>query len=191
MDSFIKRNRKRKGWTQAELAAQLRLSQQFISAWERGISRPGKSEVSKLALVLGLDEELLERSFDNTASTSLTRPLIHMLPIADLSWPRFQDFILELVRLLYPDLDIERYGLEGEKQDGIDLVAMRGKKIIKAFQCKRYKQFGPQKVKDAIAAVPSSMQAEEYIIALSRQATLPAKARNPQPCRTKMGALGF
>lgn len=96
-------------------------------------------------------------------------PLSPELPLMDLEWSAFERFCCDLVQSL-PQVDrCHRYGVQGDTQQGIDLVAsmMDGRRW--AFQCKRERRFGPRQLEEAIAA--ASYPADRYLLLLASRAT--------------------
>jgi DNA replication protein DnaC len=73
------------------------------------------------------------------------------LPFGELTWENFEKLCLRLARL---DSNVEYcylYGERGDNQQGIDIFACQqisDKYIV--YQCKREKEFGPAKIKDAV-----------------------------------------
>ena len=55
----IKRLRKEKGLSQEQFAQALHVTRQTVSAWERGLSRPGLDTLEQMARVLEVEEEAL------------------------------------------------------------------------------------------------------------------------------------
>ncbi|HEY1379320.1 MAG TPA: restriction endonuclease, partial [Gemmataceae bacterium] len=98
------------------------------------------------------------------------RSLAERLPFQELHWRRFQLFCQDLIPLLPGVRDCHQYGVEGNPQDGIDLIADLDGGEHRAFQNKRWRSFGPQNVRDAVRA--TTYQADQYIILLSRDATV-------------------
>lgn len=96
-------------------------------------------------------------------------PLSAELPLMDLEWPAFERFCSDLVQGLPHVNRCHRYGVQGDPQQGIDLVAstMDGRRW--AFQCKRERRFGPRQLKEAIAA--ASYSADRYLLLLASRAT--------------------
>ena len=170
----IKEQRARRGWTQSGLAAQLGVSQQAVSSWENGVSSPREDERARLeALLMGVDNT--GQTINKRGIGKKSRPLLRILPTRDLSGYLFEEFMLDFIKLLYPDLDVERRGVRGDAQSGLDIVARRDGKIIMAFECKNVGQFGPQKVREVMGRVPDSLKVEDKcVILLGRPATLPA-----------------
>lgn len=54
LGAFIAECRKAKGWTQAELAAQLHVTDKAVSRWERGVGFPDIATLEPLAEALGV-----------------------------------------------------------------------------------------------------------------------------------------
>lgn len=55
----IKTLRKQKGMSQEQFAQALHVTRQTVSAWERGLSRPGLETLEAMAQVLGVEPEAL------------------------------------------------------------------------------------------------------------------------------------
>ena len=73
-----------------------------------------------------------------------------------------------------PEFDeVRRWGVSGDKQDGFDVLAAHASGEW-GFQCKRERQFGAQKVRDAIAA--ATRPVAQGVILLARPATVDARA---------------
>lgn len=86
----IRELRKKKGWTQAQLARALGTDPVTVSRWERGVSRPRPSGIKRLAALLGepdptfrvSDEDkrrmaILARDLDATESKTSVDPAGH------------------------------------------------------------------------------------------------------------------
>lgn len=157
------------GWTQAELARQLKVGQQAVSNWESGRSTPPAKAMEALSTALGIQ---LATAGPSDATAMPIRPLTSLLPLHELPAERFEEFVADLVQLLHADLQVSRYGAQGHTQHGIDVVAMDGTTIAATFQCKRHQTFGPQKVKDAIAEF--KLECPTNYLVLSRPAASPA-----------------
>jgi hypothetical protein len=73
------------------------------------------------------------------------------LPFNELTWENFEKLCLRLVRLEADVEHCQRYGVQGDEQEGIDLYA-RQKTVstYRVYQCKNEKNFGPKKIKDAV-----------------------------------------
>ncbi len=163
---------------QAAFAREVNVGQQTVSAWEQGRRRPRREKIPTLAAALGLDADELLRAAGYAAPTgaspsSAVRPRTAALPFDQLPADRFEDVCTEIAQDLHPDGHASRYGGQGESQDGIDIL-VTGPRTA-AAQCKRHKQFGPQDVEDAVAAV--KVAADRHFLFLSRPlATAAARA---------------
>src|SRR2546425_2222358 len=116
--NIIKAERNKRGWDQAALARQLggKVRQQAISGWESGRSRPKREMVARLAELFDTEaEELLQAAgyltptVDNPEAIKLPiRPRVTTLPLAEISFDRFEQFSTDLARLLHPDCKVHR-----------------------------------------------------------------------------------
>lgn len=99
-------------------------------------------------------------------------PRLQHLPFNELSWGQFEALCTALVEANPMTLDCHLYGVRGDDQQGIDIVAtQRGADgdEIWAYQCKRYKEYAPGKLKEALARMV--YQANYYVLLLSIPAT--------------------
>jgi transcriptional regulator with XRE-family HTH domain len=173
ISDILKEARKKLGWNQAELARRLNIGQQTVSGWERGTSRPRRPDISKLARVLEIDADQLLKAAGHTGP--IASPRIVTLRLADLMPEKFEQFTADLVQLLYPKASVHRFGEQGHKQDGVDVIAVKPDgKMEATFQCKRRQQFGPEEVKKAVADVPADFSPLNYIM-LTRTASPDAR----------------
>jgi len=160
--------------TQAELAHQLGASQQTVSRWEAGTSRPRASELAKLAAALKVDVTELSHAAGYTpeaATVSFDRPL----PLPSLLPESFEYFCLDLLSTyLQGKAAVHPAGKTGHKQYGIDIEARFENDELYTYQCKRELQFGPDKVKKAITA--QTIDAKKKHILLSRVASPDARS---------------
>jgi len=60
MGDRIRKAREVRGWKQADLAVQLRVSRTTIVTWERDQHRPRRREIDDMAMVFGLSAAWLE-----------------------------------------------------------------------------------------------------------------------------------
>lgn len=171
----LREAREASGFTQADVAKGLGVSQQTVSRWESGESRPRGTHRAKLAELFGVadPDEFPRRAggwpVDRSGLTRPVRPLATRLPLWGLSWEDFEGFCRELVMLRYPDAIVRGYGGPGQVQDGIDLVAEMPDGTVVAYQCKRVKHFGPKKLRSAVAS--TEFQADRFVLLLSRSAS--------------------
>jgi hypothetical protein len=69
----------------------------------------------------------------------------------DFTWERFEDLCKALAKEEYKIQEIRPFGTKGDNQEGIDIYAYDiNKKKYLTIQCKRVKNFSPQKIKDAV-----------------------------------------
>ena len=135
---------------QSELARRLGTTQQTVSRWERGLSRPRDKEIPALANALGADhDELLEAA--GYARTAVAATFDRPFPVNALNPESFERFCAFLLERLYRDKrgQVHRAGGSGHRQDGIDIL-VTGPFGRHTFQCKRVEEFGPQRVRAAI-----------------------------------------
>ena len=136
---------------QANLATLLVTSQQTVSRWEAGESRPRAKQLPLLAEVLRTNSmELLEAAGYAQKNTimSFDRPL----PIDALSPEGFERFCVYFLDALYPEAEVHAAGSQGHTQEGIDIDVLFPNRTRYTFQCKRVEEFGPRKVHVAVAA---------------------------------------
>ncbi|MEM1336325.1 MAG: NACHT domain-containing protein [Bacteroidota bacterium] len=76
-------------------------------------------------------------------STSIIEPPIEAtarkLPIENLVWEDFERLCLRVAETIHSIDDCEIYGVKGQKQDGIDIFAIKNNDQYSSYQCKRYK----------------------------------------------------
>lgn len=179
---LINTARRAQHWSQAELARRVEVSQQTVSRWEAGTSRPEGPIMSRLAFVLGLEDDLTSAlakaaGYPEPSAVGLpeqlpVRPLAPTLPLFGLSPEGFEQFCRSLLAARHPGVDVHRFGSQGHRQDGIDLYAQPAAGSIFTYQCKRYSEttpFGPRAVEEAVAA--NKIEAEHHYLLLSRVAS--------------------
>jgi hypothetical protein len=79
-------------------------------------------------------------------------PRLNLLPLDSdaWDWKAFERFCLDVVNAL-PDVRYaEFHGAQGDKQDGIDILAHLTNGGRRTYQCKKYKSFGPKRAETAI-----------------------------------------
>ncbi len=177
----IKDARSRQGWDQARFAELLGgVGQQTVSRWERGLSRPRRAVVIRLAELLELNARDLLTAAGYTETTDNVgdvappvQPRSTTLPLDKLAPEVFEQFSADLAQALHPDATVHRYGSQGHTQGGIDIEVRRptGKPI--GIQCKRETRFGPAKVAKAVAAV--TVDVDDCYIYLTRVASPQAR----------------
>lgn len=167
--------RKRKGLEQGELGRLLGTTQQNVSRWEAGHSRPRLGQVRALALALGEQEETLRISAcygppAEVLPASVTLSHDQPLPVDALPPETFQRFTQDLICALHPDArEVRAAGKGGHVQDGSDILAILADGHRFSFQCKRVTRFGPADVREAVRA--HTLPADQKILVLSRVAS--------------------
>ena len=162
---------------QADLAKRIETTQQTVSRWESGRSRPRDTQLSQLAAALEVDVAVLREAAGYTPKkifaanspkvvvTSFDQPF----PIEALAPETFERFCRDLIQALYPHAQVHRAGESGHDQDGIDIKMRLANGEVQTYQCKRVQEFGPQKVHVAIAA--DKVPADKKFLLLSRVAS--------------------
>ena len=171
LGKLIQIERKKRGWEQADLASRISREQQTISRWEKGNSRPKQDDLLRLVKIFSADISVWLAK----AGYQVEEPDISLspyLPIHNLSPENFELFCRDLVKALNPFADVSRYGTQGHKQDGIDLLAKENDKVSD-YQCKRHKQFGPKDIEKVIKK--NSFDADSHYLLLSRLASPSAR----------------
>jgi len=171
LGKLIKKEREKRAWDQVELAKRVSREQQTVSRWEKGLSRPRRDDLRLLVSIFSADEDV----WFGHAKYEIEEPDISLapyLPIQRLTSEKFELFCKAVVQALNPKADVSLYGTRGYEQDGIDLYSKEGKKILD-YQCKRHKQFGPEKIKAVVKK--TTFKAKHHHILLSRDATPQAK----------------
>lgn len=64
-------------------------------------------------------------------------PKLPLLPLHELSWERFEELVLEIVQEVEDPVEIRSYGLRGQKQQGIDVIARKASGDWHVFQTRR------------------------------------------------------
>lgn len=158
---------------QGELAKQIGISQQSVSRWEAGTSRPSLQQITKIAAVVNMEvDELAELAgYVSRQTVTFDRPF----PFENLSPESFERFTADLVQGLFPGAEVYRAGGQGHTQAGIDVTAVLvdGRRKF-TFQCKQAAAFGPKKVKLAIEADITA--SDQKFLVLSRVASPDARA---------------
>ncbi len=156
---FLKNARQAAGFErQSDLADKIGASQQAVSSWEAGRSRPRQSQISALANSLSLaPAKLIEAGGYQVVTEALpekaTVSFDQDFPVDALSPESFERLVEELVRRKYPDArEVRRAGGRGHSQGGIDIFAVLGDGRQLVVQCKRVTRFGPAEVNAVVKA---------------------------------------
>lgn len=151
--------RKAKGWKQKEFAITAGVTQQTVSRWEQGVSRPRAKELPNLAALLGAELSAMTAAAayalpDSSSSQPEGAPTYDVpLPLHSLRPDSFENFSADFLARYYRSRAgvVNRFGGTGSKQYGID-IEVRGSSFgVHTFQCKRVEEFGAQKVHAAVA----------------------------------------
>ena len=159
---------------QSDLATKLKTTQQTVSRWELGDSRPRQNQIPLIAKTLRISaDQLLEAAGYTTKPSPVVVSFDQLFPIDSLSAESFERFCLYFLSEIYPGARIHRAGSQGHKQQGLDVeIELENKKRL-TFQCKRVDEFGPSKVLAAIGA--HTREADEKYLLLSRIASPKAR----------------
>src|ERR1700686_3029940 len=167
---------------QSELAALVDTSQQTISRWEAGQSRPRVKQIPQIAAALATNNDPgkrksyaddLLRAAGYSSAPTVVASFDQPFPIDALPPESFERFCRDFVEALYPEAEVHRAGALGHKQDGIDIDARFENGEAFTFQCKRVQEFGPQKVHAAVAK--DTVPASKKILLISRIASPQAR----------------
>jgi transcriptional regulator with XRE-family HTH domain len=165
--------RQARGYSQqSEFAAAIDTTQQTISRWEAGLSRPRPQQMSRLAEVLGVDRKELDR-LAKPHDPPVAVPFDQPFPIDALPPESFERFCHAFAQALYPDAEVHRAGGAGHRQNGIDIEARFPDTSVYTFQCKRVQEFGPQKV-HAVVGKQTVAAAKKFLL-ISRIASPQAR----------------
>jgi transcriptional regulator with XRE-family HTH domain len=163
---------------QEELALRIDVTQQTISRWEKGASRPKLDKLKQIVNLLQIDERAANALFKTAGYTTKSKSKANVafdqpMPLEALSETSFERFCTALVEKLYPDAKVNHFGDKGHKQYGIDIEAIFASDKYFAFQCKRHASFGSGKIKIAVEAL--TRRADKKVIMLSSTASSGAR----------------
>ncbi len=101
------------------------------------------------------------------------------LPFEKLTWENFERLCLRLARLEGNVEHCQLYGERGDNQEGIDIYAtQKSSEKYRVYQCKREKNFGPEKIESAILKFIEGIWVDETdTFVLCTQESLVAKLR--------------
>lgn len=155
---------------QADLALLVKTSQQTVSRWEAGLSRPRPKQIPTLAKLLRVTPEELMAAAGYTTVVSFDKPF----PVDGLTGESFERFCQSLLERLYPDAAVHAMGGQGHTQEGADIDVAFPDGTRHSFQCKRLAQFGPAHVDKVVR--DHTRSATKKIILLSRVASPKTRA---------------
>lgn len=155
---------------QADFANLVKTSQQTISRWESGASRPRDKQMPLLASVLKADLAELLAAAGYTARTQVAA-FDQPFPIDALNPDSFERFCFYFLQEMYPTAKVHRAGGQGHTQDGLDIDVIFPDKTYYTFQCKRVDDFGPAKVHTAVSK--HTRAATKKFLLLTRPAASP------------------
>lgn len=101
--------------------------------------------------------------------TAATLPTAQHLRLSELTFGRFQSFCRDLVQELPNVASCEQYGVPGDPQQGIDLVATTKSGETECHQCRRVKSFKPSDLAKLVETV--TYPAERYFVLIACEAT--------------------
>lgn len=158
---------------QADLAKKLKISQQSVSRWERGESRPRTSQIGALAKAVGAKPAELMVAAGYSPKTPVMS-FVQPFPVDSLSAEDFERFAQYFLSKRFPPpTKVHRAGGQGHAQEGVDLDVVFADGSVFTFQCKRVEEFGPQKVHAAVAK--HKRKAKQKFILLARVASPQAR----------------
>jgi transcriptional regulator with XRE-family HTH domain len=162
---FLTEHRRAKNMDQGAIAKAMGCSQQSVSSWEAGYTRPKAALIGKLAGLLGLDPASLSQKTayvpaQRLAAKSHDQPF----PLDQLPAETFERFTAYLLGLLHPEAQVMRAGTSGHKQGGLDIVVTFPDGRRHSFQCKRVKQFGPAEVYRTVSEHTAEAQRKHLVL---------------------------
>lgn len=159
---------------QSDLANLLNTTQQTVSRWELGSSRPRQNQIPLIAKALRANvNDLLRAAGYSTDAKPVVVSFDQAFPIDSLTAESFERFCVYFLSGIYPDAKVHRAGGQGHKQDGLDVELTLPNNTRLTFQCKRVDEFGPSKVLAAIGA--HTRTADKKHLLLSRIASPKAR----------------
>jgi transcriptional regulator with XRE-family HTH domain len=158
---------------QSDLAALMSTTQQTVSRWEKGISRPPAEKLRTLARILKVSENDLSVLTGRAASPEPVATYVKPFPLWALTWEEFETFTADFLTKLYPAAVVHKVGNQGHTQEGTDVEVTFPDGTNHSFQCKRHNVFGPDKVAKAVHA--HTRHATKKFILLTRTASPQAR----------------
>lgn len=152
---------------QSDLARAVGYSQQAVSRWEKGRSRPKSEQLATLAAALRVKPEVLSELAGYAPPEAIATTVA--LPVERLTPEAFEQLVEHILALKYPEAKVSRVGKSGHAQSGTDVLARLPSGEVISVQCKRVAQFGPEYVRKAVR--DHDVKADRKILALSRVAS--------------------
>jgi len=98
-----------------------------------------------------MDKEFLYLYTPSTSIIDLPiEATANKLPIENLAWEDFEKLCLRVAETRHTIDDCEIYGIKGQKQDGIDIFAIKDNDNYSSYQCKRYKSITENVLEKAV-----------------------------------------
>lgn len=157
---------------QSDLAFLMKTTQQTISRWELGISRPRAKQIPLLASILKADVDQLLTAAGYTANLTVAT-FDQPFPIDALTPESFERFCLYFLERRHPAAQVHRAGGSGHTQEGLDVEVIFPDQTCHTFQCKRVHEFGPRKIHAAVSK--HTRAATKKFLLLSRVASPQAR----------------
>lgn len=149
---------------QSELAAKLGVSQQTISRWEQGLSRPRPKQMAALAAAVQCEVAELLSAAGYTPHTPVTVTYDQPWPLDALSEESFERFCTDFLQMIHRKAKVNRYGGRGHTQEGLDIDIQFPDGTVYTYQCKRHSEFGPKKIEKAVAAHTRSAEKRHLLL---------------------------
>lgn len=74
------------------------------------------------------------------------------LPFENLTWENFEKLCHRLAVMEGEPEDVQRYGVQGDEQAGIDIFRRTSRSAYAVYQCKKYKTLHPSIIRNAVTA---------------------------------------
>lgn len=165
--------RTRKALKQDELAHRLGTTQQSLSRWELGTSRPRVKEMGAISAVLEEPLATLLAASGYAGESKIAASFDRHFPLDTLAGSdTFERFCTTFLDLKFGRAS--RLGGQGHTQHGFDIIVERDDGAPFAFQCKQVRRFGPKDVELAISK-GSGYSAQKKVLLLARVASPQAR----------------
>lgn len=116
------------------------------------------------------------------------------LPFDQLTWENFEKLCLRLVKQESNIEDTRQYGNRGDKQDGIDIYAkLKNEEGYVTYQCKREKEFGPEKIKAALDTFLAGnwvARSKKFVLCTQESLSSKRRADSIEEQRSRLQRLG-